>query len=335
MPSPEYISTHECGIHITSFVVRNSGSCIICLPLSSLVIYNEYILNESTGEQVNVAPSNSTTTTQLDTMIALKWNTSDGIVRCRQLKQLKTWYNFLVSIDDQDKITCCTSIDYRLLFLGKKSGLIEIYRIKQSKTQPAGIELIDRYLPFIAHRSPITCLHINRQFSLLISASSDGMITLWDTNRLSYVRTYKKDNQTIYHLTSSDITGDIAYLSSSGGQWHLSYLTCNCDLISYLTFSEQLNCLCFTSAPEGAAVNVLLGGFEDGKISMWSTWDLTLLRQLEFTQLRDSPITAICVSKVDRRRLYVADRERRLHLIESRVPSSTSPSQAPQILFVN
>jgi hypothetical protein len=73
---------------------------------------------ESIGEQTNSSSSNSSTT-QLDTMIALRWNTPDGIVRCRQLKQMKNWYNFLIPIDDQDKITCCTSIDYRLLFMGK------------------------------------------------------------------------------------------------------------------------------------------------------------------------------------------------------------------------
>ena len=116
-------------------------------------------------------------------MVALKWNTPDGIVRCRQLRQMKNWYHFLVPTDDQDKITCCSSIDHRLLFLGKTSGLIEIYRIQRSKNIAAGIESIKRYLPFIAHRSPITCLFTNRSFSLLISASADGMLTLWDTNR--------------------------------------------------------------------------------------------------------------------------------------------------------
>ena len=106
-------------------------------------------------------------------------------------------------------------------------------------------------------------------------------------------------------------------------------------MIGCLTFPEQLNCLCFTSAPEGSSVNVLLGGFENGRILMWSTWDLTLLRQLDFPQLRPSGIVAICVSKVDRRRLYVADRNRHLHTIESRLSSSTSTNQAPQILFLS
>ncbi|CAF0928875.1 unnamed protein product [Rotaria sordida] len=333
MPSPDYIKSYDCPVQVSSFAVLNTNSYIICLPSSSLIIYNEQILHESINEQNNLSQLNPLTMT-LDTMIALKWNTPDCIVRCRTLKQFKTWYNFLVPIDDQDKITCCTSIDYRLLFMGKTSGLIEIYRIQRNKNTPTGIELIKRYLPFIAHRSPITCLYTNRQFSLLISASADGMLTLWDTNRLSYVRTYKQDNQTIYHLTSSETTGDIAYLSSSGSQWHLSYLTCNCDLIGCLTFFEQLNCLCFTSAPEGTCVNVLLGGFENGIISMWSTWDLTLLRQLSFPQLHSHAIIAMCIPKFDRRRLYVVDRDRHLHTIESR-SSSSSSTILPQILFLS
>lgn len=86
-------------------------------------------------------------------------------------------------------------------------------------------------------------------------------------------------------------------------------------------------------------MNVLLGGFENGHISMWSTWDLTLLRQLDIEKLRSCPIIALCVSKVDRRRLYVADRDRHLHLIESRLSSSSSSSSTnqsqPQILFLS
>jgi WD40 repeat protein len=182
MPSPDYISSYDCPVQVSSFVVRNTGSCIICLPSSSLLVHNEHVLNESIGEQLTSSQSNSSSS-PLDIMIAFKWNTPDGIVRCRQLKQIKNWYNFLVPIDDQDKITCCKSIDYRFLFMGKTSGLIEIYRIERNKNTPAGIGLCKRYLPFIAHRSPITCLHVNRQFSLLLSASADGMLTLWDTNR--------------------------------------------------------------------------------------------------------------------------------------------------------
>jgi WD40 repeat protein len=182
MASPDYISSYDCPVQVSSFVVCNNGSYIICLPSSSLILHNEHILSESISEQLSSSQSGSSALT-IDTMIALKWNTPDGIVRCRQLKQMKNWHNFLVPIDDQDRITCCTSIDYRLLFMGKKSGLIEIYRIERTKNASTGIELVKRYLPFIAHRSPITCLHVNQQFSLLISASADGMLTLWDTNR--------------------------------------------------------------------------------------------------------------------------------------------------------
>lgn len=188
MTSPDYITHYDGPVQIKSFVALNTGSCIICLPSSALILYNEHMTNESVRRSVSSESSSTLNSSQsssasLDAMIALKWNTPDGVVRCRQLRQVKNWYNFLVPMDDQDKITCCASIDCRLLFMGKTSGLIEVYRIQRSRTMPAGLELIKRYLPFIAHRSPITALHVNRQFSLLISASADGMLTLWDTNR--------------------------------------------------------------------------------------------------------------------------------------------------------
>jgi len=185
MPSPEYVSRMECPVQISSFVVHSMSNSLVCLPSSSLLIYNEYSTNETFRRSVaaETLTSNSSSSTSLDAVIALKWNSADGIVRARLLKQMKTWYNVIVPTDDQDKITCCVSSDNRLLFIGKTSGLIEIYRIQRNKRTPVGLDLSERCLPFIAHRSAITCLHANRSFSLLISASADGMLTLWDTNR--------------------------------------------------------------------------------------------------------------------------------------------------------
>ena len=185
MSSPDYISRTECPVQISSYAVHSMSNSLICLPSSSLLIYNEYSTNETFRRSVtaDVFASNNSNSTSLDAVIALKWNSPDGIVRARLLKQMKIWHNVLVPMDDQDKITCCTSSDNRLLFIGKTSGLIEIYRIQRPKRNPVGLDLSERCLPFIAHRSAITCLYANRSFSLLISASADGMLTLWDTNR--------------------------------------------------------------------------------------------------------------------------------------------------------
>lgn len=193
LPSPEYVSASERSIQVTSFAMSSNGAIVMGLPASTMIVQNDdgifessrrfgqsdltYSLTSSSSSQnVNV-------TSALDSMIALKWNTTDGIIRCRWLKQSKIWHNFIVPIDDQDRITFCASIDCRLLFIGKASGLIEIYAIRRNRLLVEGIELVERYLPFIAHRSSITYLYVNRQFSLLLSASADGMLTLWDTNR--------------------------------------------------------------------------------------------------------------------------------------------------------
>ncbi|CAF1260130.1 unnamed protein product [Didymodactylos carnosus] len=347
-PSPEYVSKHECPIPVVQFICLSNGNEIICLPPYTSLFYQQ-------NQEARIRSASTVNTTVSDTslsndpMIVLKWNTSDSVVRCRQLRQQKQWYNFYISHSsdsDYDKITSCASVDYCLLFMGKKSGLIEVFKVKRTKTlSPCGIELVRRYLPFIAHRSPITCLHVNKQFSLLLSTSADGMLILWDTNRLSYVRQFKHDDNPIYCISASETTCDICYLCSNGAsEWYLFYLTCNCDLIGSLTFSEQINCICFTNAPEGQAINMIIGGFETGKIQMWSTWDLTLLRQLDFHQLKSCPIVAITVSKIDRRRLYISDRNKQLHVIEtngqinSQINTNRSTllkvAQPPQVLFL-
>ncbi len=38
------------------------------------------------------------------------------------------------------------------------------------------------------HRAPVTVLALSRSFSVLLSASEDGQVLLWDLNRLEFVR---------------------------------------------------------------------------------------------------------------------------------------------------
>lgn len=38
------------------------------------------------------------------------------------------------------------------------------------------------------HRAPITILAVSKSFSTLLSASSDGVVLLWDLNRLELIR---------------------------------------------------------------------------------------------------------------------------------------------------
>ena len=53
--------------------------------------------------------------------------------------------------------------------------------------------------------------------------------------------------------------------------------------------------LCYTSAPEGVYINVLIGGLANGRIRFWSSWDLALLCELPSPSSLSSPVLRYAV----------------------------------------
>jgi len=84
--------------------------------------------------------------------------------------------------------------------------------------------------------------------------------------------------------------------------------------------------LCFSNCPEGQNVNVIAVGLSNGRIRLYSTWDLSLLREISFNydNCNVGCIISLAYTK-DCKRLYASDTYARVYILEA--ASTKTPNQ--------
>lgn len=95
----------------------------------------------------------------------------------------------------------------------------------------------------------------------------------------------------------SDTLGDLAvvnyrYCVDKIVSSKLTVFTINGTFVGELQTSEldaHITSLCYSTCPEGLSVNAIATGLSNGAIKLWSSWDLSLLRQIKLHQV-DIPI---------------------------------------------
>lgn len=77
--------------------------------------------------------------------------------------------------------------------------------------------------------------------------------------------------------------------------------------------------LCFSNHTEGQNVNVIAVGLSNGHINLYSTWDLTLLRELTIQYTVGEPTNVGCIISLTftKDRLYAADTYAKIYILES------------------
>ena len=91
-----------------------------------------------------------------------------------------------------------------------------------------------------------------------------------------------------YIVSKHLILLNIFVFSGLGSTLHLH--TINAELVATTSCKETINCLSYSSAPEGLSINIIAGGLSSGTIRMWSSWDLTVVRELNHNTLLATPI---------------------------------------------
>ena len=141
----------------------------------------------------------------------------------------------------------------------------------------------------------------------------------------------------------SETTNDIAFISNqniNNQANRLFFYTCNCDLINQIDNCDDnssenilMKSLCFSNCTEGQNVNVIAVGLSNGRIRLYSTWDLTLLREITINH-ENSNIGCIIslVYTKDCKRLYASDTYARVYILEAVINTSNSKSQLSQSL---
>lgn len=84
----------------------------------------------------------------------------------------------------------------------------------------------------------------------------------------------------------------------------LTLHTVNADFVGTVNTHEQITAVCFSSAPEGLSVNVIATGLFNGTIRLWSSWDLSPVREISSPGLT-YPIISVTYSQ-DSQHLYAS-----------------------------
>lgn len=168
----------------------------------------------------------------------------------------------------------------------------------------------------VRHTNTVTAIHISKEFKIVVSVANDGFAVIWDANNLRYVRSIQRpsickspislvtisptlgDIVTVHDLSSRD--GHTAYEDDRfsecyeateniddfvnvtvdmNGKSLLRVHTINAKYVSHITVPEKILSCCYSFVKEGIGVNVIAAGLENGIVRLWSSWDLSLVRE--------------------------------------------------------
>ena len=275
-------------------------------------------------------------------MAIIEWGSFDDYIKIK-VDNEKSSTNLLPIRSNEHTIVCCSCIGSNFLVMGERSGLLSVFKLRKEKNNQIQYDSFNCYL--YGHKSEITDIFVCLNFSTMITSSQDGLLIIWDTNKLSYVNSIEIKNQNIYKISISETTNDIAFIGNTPNR--LYFYTGNLEFIGNKNPNDEKNqaeelnenvnmkSLCFSNGTEGQNVNVIAVGMSNGRIRLFSTWDLTLLREIVINY--DSNTVVGCIISLaftkDGKRLYVSDTYARIYILESAYsPAANSKIQQQQLL---
>lgn len=203
-----------------------------------------------------------------------------------------------------NRISCCQLVcNGQMLVSAGTVGVVSFWELINTNKQPLAYSGKVHHLR--GHDGSVTCLVACKPYSIVVSGSTDGTCIIWDTNRLCYVNSLMNHEGPINCLAISPTLGDIATVCltrresqnrSKSSQQCLLYLwTINGRLVKQIKSDVQILSLCYTSAPEGVYINVIITGMANGTIRFLSSWDLSLLCELP-CPYDSAPVLSLAVS---------------------------------------
>ncbi|KAI6653618.1 hypothetical protein LOD99_3513 [Oopsacas minuta] len=209
----------------------------------------------------------------------LRWDFWDDHIEFRELKE-KTTSSCYVYGHPLEKITVCQFIDSEVFITGSSMGVVTYWQTQRDQKDI----LITAKPSFLhGHSEPVTALAVCIPYSIMVSGSADRSIIVWDINRIAFVRSIStpKEAGDVTCIAISHTLGDISVACESGGGGStLSVWTINGQFVKQLNVNVGITCMQYTAALEGVYVNVLVTGHRDGWVRFLSSWNLTIIREL-------------------------------------------------------
>ncbi|KAI9292735.1 hypothetical protein K502DRAFT_325660 [Neoconidiobolus thromboides FSU 785] len=269
----------------------------------------------------------------------IEWGLSDNSIRLFQTEPKK-----LLSVYEgchSNIITIIEPFDETTIITGGDDGLVKIWNIQLIKNYPE----LNLKTIFRGAGSEIKVIKACKAFGIVVISSNENEITIWDMNRLKFIRKLNNANANIHTLAIDRSTGNIVACSDLA----IIIWSINGELLAKLTLpsnSVKTTSILYIENKSGEYYinDLLITGHQKGIIKFWSleskvnknkqdinlieeecNWQLTLLSSLNETSdisyhpLND--IVKISVS-VSRQAIYTGNRQGSVYSWQ--FPDSTS-----------
>ncbi|XP_064622032.1 lysosomal-trafficking regulator-like isoform X2 [Lineus longissimus] len=312
-PVPTWQQSH--GNAVMSLVALPTGDQFGLGPCSCLLVMYSKERGVTTMNTVNCTWVGKVT-----------WGYPDGILRIKN-KPNSPMVNFIHK-HGAEQVTCCASVpDCHLLFVGGNSGVISVYNTEYRGAKQCEIGVKGSRQCLYGHSGSVTALVVSKPFSILVSTGEDGTCIIWDLNRLSYVRSITDHKTPIRQVCISDTLGDIASVSHKGIGSCLMIHTVNGHHIATKQTDELINCLTYSTSPEGRSVNVVATGLSNGIVRLWSSWDLMPVKDIAVDSI-PKPVCSLTYSH-DGQKLFVGLVDGKVVQFETPSPNKTKVNFIP------
>jgi len=202
------------------------------------------------------------------------------------------FFSSIDSFHDDDEILCASiTRNGRVLVAGGSSGVVKIWRKLRDRRSKA--MTLKFFAGLQGHSQEILCITTSQEWSIFASGSADKTCIVWDLNRSCLIFSLPHPGR-VYGVAISPTSGDIVTLSELNFVCCLTLWSINGQKIAETYSEERLTCLVFSSGMEGLCDNVIFAGGQDGRLYIWSAWDLRFLYKLN--QAHQAPIS--CISLV-------------------------------------
>lgn len=141
-----------------------------------------------------------------------------------------------------------------------------------------------QYIQTIADTT--TTLMVPEIYLVQISPTLGDIITVYDLTRTT--RATSVDGcglgdvaeEESFEVTETNIDDFVKVSVNLSGNCKMRLHSINGKYIKHLVLHERIVSICYSSVKEGTGINAIVTGMETGTVKFWSSWDLSLIREI-------------------------------------------------------
>lgn len=186
------------------------------------------------------------------------------------------WAGPVILTGHENEITCITlSDEFKIVVSADSNGVAKIWNLNEMtyiRTIPKTTELTPSPIKFVA-LSPtlgdIVTIHIRN--------TTEKTDTVSDSASDSVINSTSDE---AFEVTEENLEGFINVAVNPNGNSIMRLHSVNANYVNQRILENNITAVCYSYIKEGVGVNIIATGFDSGIISLWSSWNLDLIREI-------------------------------------------------------